>query len=127
MKIFDSNNSVWDQKVNFVDINNVGVGYDTAGQCCEWADWFISESEESEPRQSTEDFVDEDLEPYVFDPEYFEDLQGGNFDGGGMIRFKLVAESKPNLYLHIFNSHNGYYSHGFEVLKGEQVVKAGYL
>jgi hypothetical protein len=59
---------------------------------------------------------------YRFDPDYFEDViparskYGSNvLDEGGMVRFRLVAEGKPDLYLHLFNSHNGYYSHGFNV------------
>lgn len=37
MKIFDK-----DGKVNFVDENNVIVGYDTNQHCSEHAGWFIA-------------------------------------------------------------------------------------
>ena len=43
MKIFEGKESSWSDKVNFVDGNDVFVGYDLGQCCCENADWFISE------------------------------------------------------------------------------------
>lgn len=43
MKIFTKENSNWDSKVNFVDENNVVLGYDLSQDCCEHADWFIAD------------------------------------------------------------------------------------
>ena len=41
MKIFDGDFD----KVNFVDENNVFVGYDLLQDCCEDANWFIADRE----------------------------------------------------------------------------------
>ena len=129
MKIFDSNDGGWAQKVNFVDDNNVLVGYDMGQSCCERADWFITkeiattydyDGELSQPR---------DLDGWQFDPEFFQEVvleareHGYSaLDAGGMVAFKLV-KGKKVLYLHLFNSHNGYYGHGFTVTIGGKVVR----
>lgn len=67
------------------------------------------------------------LEDYIFDPTYFVEESGAQFDSGGMVRFKLVAPNMPDVFLHLFNAHNGYYSHGFEMLNGTEVIQDGHL
>jgi len=127
MKIFDSKEE-YDSKVNFVDENNVFVGYDQYQNCCENAGWYISDKEENVDRDwenpKEEKF---DLEDYRFDLTYFVEVPlEGEYAEGGLVRFKLVSVAQGcNLYLHIFNSHNGYYSHGFEVKDGEQQIRYG--
>lgn len=132
MKIFKDQEE-WYEKVNFVDKNNVLVGYDMGQSCCEHADWFISEEIIIE---GIEDYVGKEfeLEEYVFDkgymnsPDLVKDEDGySELDEGGIVVFKLIADSKPDLYLHIFNSHNGYYSHGFEFKDGDKVLRKGDL
>lgn len=120
MRIFENVES-FASKVNFVDENNVLVGYDTAPQCCEHADWFLCHDECNEPKARDNGlFTEEFLSQYKFDTTYFYEVtpakKGGYsvLDEGGMVRFKLVAYDNKPLYLHIFNVHNGYYSHGFE-------------
>lgn len=127
MKIIEHNEHSWDTKVNFIDEKNVFVGYDTSQTCCEYADWFISDKEEN-LIDGVEQYKIPDIEQYNFDSKYFETVNcGDKLDAGGMIRFKLVSEGKPNLYLHIFNSHNGYYGHGFEAKIGGQKWQEGTL
>lgn len=110
MKIFEELGS----KVNFVDDNNVFVGYDMDQCCCEDADWFISDMEEFSAYEEREQRNKYDLESYSFDKTYFVEIEEPKgTDEGGMVRFKLIGENKP-LYLHLYNSHNGYYSHGFK-------------
>jgi len=132
MKIFDKVDG-WVEKVNFVDANNVLVGYDTTQNCCEQAGWFISEKEDNEILETGI----YDLEPYSFDTSYFVEVEPkmhGNkdylyscLDSGSMVRFKLVAPNKADLFLHIYNSHNGYYSHGFISNINGKSWKEGYL
>ena len=44
MKIFNKlEKNGWGRKVNFVDENNVVLGYDMSQDCCERAGWFIAE------------------------------------------------------------------------------------
>lgn len=46
-----------------------------------------------------------------------------DLDAGRMVAFKLTALGKPDLFLHLYNAHNGYYGHGFEVKHGGEVVE----
>lgn len=48
-------------------------------------------------------------------------------DGGGAASFRLVSETGRDLFLTIFNFHNGYYSHGFEMTVGDESLLDGYL
>lgn len=115
MIIFDSNvDRFWGHRVNFVDDNNVFVGYDMDQSCCEYASWYISDDpvftlegdEKPEPTARV-------LESYVFDRDYMEDHDDGRLDEGGAVSFRLVSEGRPDLFLFLFNIHNGYYGHGF--------------
>ncbi len=47
-------------------------------------------------------------------------------DGGGMIIFRLVNGCEEK-FLHLYNVHNGYYSHGFEVKVGGKTTRDGSL
>lgn len=134
-----------DGKINFVDSNNVFVGYDMHQDCCEYADWFIL------PRPV--DFIPDnpishqpksiELENHVFDKEYFHqvnyakydpysslaDSKSNALDDGEMVIFKMTmafSDYDP-LYLHLFNCHNGYYGHGFEFKIGDEVEREGVL
>lgn len=118
MRVFDIENG-WNSKVNFVDENNVFVGFDTMQDCCEYADWFISDSiTEYDSFEGFEHFVEANkprlLQGYGFDASFFCSLTSGSLDCGEMVVFKLYHENSNPLYLHLFNCHNGYYGHGFE-------------
>lgn len=106
MKIFNK-----DRKVNFVDDNNVFVGFDNIYCCCEQFGWFISEQESD---KMDEPSYSGNMDDYNFDTEYFQDVDSPDiYDGGGMVRFRLQNNEGKELFLHLYNSHNGYYSHGF--------------
>jgi hypothetical protein len=107
MKIFTK-----DYKINFVDDNNVFVGYDIEQSCCEMADWFIFDRELDDIEVEAKKY---DIKQYMFDTNYFKCIDNPSFtEYGRMVRFKLISNSKPNLFLHLYNVHNGYYGHGFE-------------
>lgn len=128
MRIFENEKSSWDSKVNFVDDNDVYVGYDTSQCCCEHAGYFISDKIEHYNYEADYDQkVTPDVSDYFFDKDFFEDVESPDLDCGGMVAFKLKAEGKPDLYLHLFNSHNGYYGHGFVVKHSGEEVKSGGL
>lgn len=125
MKIFNKKGFI--DKVNFVDENNVFVGYDLQQDCCEEADWFIADRA-IDGIEDTEASMLEGLKPYRFDSDYFvEHNPGGDCDLGGIAIFRLVAPSQPDRYLHLYNSHNGYYCHGFEMKKGYRTLQSGLL
>lgn len=125
MKIFQPDGTRnWGNKVNFVDENNVFVGFNMDQDCCEYADWFISEH----PQNTYVNVGDKqhDVSQFVFDRAYFRQVDGGDFDGGGMVIFRL-HDGGRELFLHIFNAHNGYYGHGFEFTAGDEKIKEGVL
>ena len=128
MKVFDEEQG-WDSKTNFVDVNNVVVGWDTAQNCCEvWGNHFqLVEPLAYQADWPTDgvQFTAEQLEPYVFDPEYRQEYS--NEDEGRCAVFKLVGEGLPPLYLVLNNSHNGYYSHGFKMDKAGVTIHEGNL
>lgn len=126
MRIFNQEEP-WTSKVNFVDKNNVLVGYDLSQDCCEHADWFISDiSEDRFPPENLNQPTE--LDGYVFDtnwgiPDVFEHP---DLDMGGAIIFRLT-NGKDTKWLHLFNIHNGYYCHGFHVNYGDTIIKEGAL
>lgn len=125
MKILNDN-SKYGEHVNFIDNNDVFVGYDLSQGCCELADWYIAD--EIIPYSSDDaEHETPDVSDYVFSPDFFQDVPSSNLDEGGMVVFKLIADGKPDLYLHLFNCHNGYYGHGFEVKHGGEIVNSDTL
>lgn len=127
MKIFTGSESSWDEKVNFVDDSDVFVGYDMGQECCEHADWFIAEKITPYSYNDNHGIKAPDVAAYNFDKDFFQEVESDDLDLGGMVAFKLVADGKPDLYLHLFNCHNGYYGHGFEVKHGGETVRNDYL
>ena len=100
------------ERVNFIDRNNRFVGFDMESQCCENYGWVISETESDTPwnLESIPNAAERVL-TYVFNTDFGDK---GIKDGDGYVVFQLISAREPNLYLYLFNDHNGYYSHGFE-------------
>ena len=125
--IMNGMGDVWHEKVNFVDTDNVVLGYDTSVQCCEQAGWFISDTPIRDGSFWTElDELQVDMvkgtpvvmKNYSFDPTFMETLNGDSCgcDSGGMAIFRIVYKNNKiqgQKFLHIYNAHNGWYSHGF--------------
>ena len=133
MKIF-TQDAGWDSKVNFVDENNVLLGYDLGQCCCENADWFISDTVkvnklEGIPLDELATKIKDgvySMDGWVFDNEYFKEVEDYSlFDEGKMVIFRIVKDDQTR-FIHLFNCHNGYYGHGFEFVVGGN-KKNGYL
>ena len=125
MKVFNKNEGTWSSKVNFVDENNVMLGYDTDQCCCEHADWFISHKVENEIIERTEE--EPNLDGFSFDREFFREVENeSEFDEGSMAVFR-IENGTDEKFIHIFNCHNGYYGHGFDFKIGEETLREGYL
>ncbi len=125
MKVFEQNS-----KFNFVDENNVFVGYDAGQDCCEHASWFFSNKVEKGSIDDQEKEIPEGITKYRFDPEFFEQVSNpSDFDEGGMVVFRCVRPDgkKPDIYLHLFNCHNGYYGHGFKMTVDGKNLRDGCL
>ena len=104
MKIFNENEK-WSEKVNFVDENNVLVGYDLAQDCCENADYFMQREPQLDGYIKDGDTYTEDfLADFSFDTEYFEEVSSNDLEDGGMVIFKLDNEDEESIYLHLFNT-----------------------
>jgi len=133
MKIFDSKeHDFWCKKVNFADDKNVMIGYDMSQHCCENADWFIADKVADVMPETLSQ--ERDLEGYIFDKEFFKEItyiysEGSDWNAlyeGKMVVFRLINGDKEK-FLHLFNCHNGYYGHGFEMKIGEDKVQEGSL
>ena len=120
----------WSEKVNFTDKNDVFIGYDMEQSCCEDAGYFFSKEPEDAYSYREEKGLNEeglDLEGYIFDVNFFADVESSDLDEGEQVCFKLEKEGCEDIFLHLYNSHNGYYSHGFEAKIGGEVWKDGTL
>jgi hypothetical protein len=128
MKIFNKEGG-WERKVNFVDDNNVVLGYDLGQSCCEHADWFIADvpTIKTVDRNDTPDGTPSDMEGWNFDPNYLkQESNSREFDEGAMAIFRIVKGDQEK-FVHIFNSHNGYYGHGFTFQVGQNAPTEGGL
>jgi hypothetical protein len=134
MRYFCSSNSFWATKVNFVDDNNVLVGYDFAGNCCENFGWYIYDkvghTNGEDPVFSdsiNEKALNESLKEWTFDTAFFDRLTNDkSYDEENIAVFRLV-NGDNELFLHLYNSHNGYYHHGFDFSKDGTIIHTGSL
>jgi len=112
-----------DNKYNFIDKNDVLVGFDNDQQCCESFGWFYSNSR---PKSyDTAKITPKNLEAFNFDPDYVKTVNlGGERDG---VTFRLENDEGNVLYLTLHNAHNGYYSHGFTFENKNEIIKSGRL
>lgn len=123
MKVFETETKANERKVNFIDKNNLCVGYDMSQQCCEWADWFIAlkptKVSEDKKQEIESDVLPSAWESYVFD-------KGWIAYDCGVVMFRLF-HGDEELFLHLYNCHEGHYSHGFEFKDGDEIIDEGYL
>jgi len=121
MKIFNN-----DGKINFVDDNNVLIGFDNCQQCCESFGWFVCSNEPTEIVEE-ENAEGIETEGYQFDTNYFKELSLG----GGHLECEVaifrLGKDGSEIYLALYNSHNGYYSRGFDMSVGGETIVGSYL
>lgn len=122
MKIFDQVEP-WPSKVNFIDENNVVLGYDMEGQCCESFGWFITSTIRTKVPKKTPP-VPTHLNSWRFDTKFFKQIEIGKWGDETILVFRIIR-GKQSKYIHLYNCHNGYYAHGFEFAVGEKKIKEG--
>ncbi len=124
MKIFVSEGK-WSGKVNFVDKNNVLLGFDNDDDCCAHGGWFLSDNKEAWDEETFKEGP-MDLPGWVFDKEYFRDRANEieHRDADGAVQFRLVNGDKEK-FLTLYNHHNGYYSRGFEWTDNRNLIQEG--
>ena len=103
---------------NFVDKNNVFVGYDSHQDCCEFAWWAVTETlEQAETMEPKDGEWPDGMDEWVFDPTVFiemdEDETRFEYDIRAVFRLFKEDGSDDERWLVIGNEHNGYYVHGF--------------
>lgn len=128
MKIF-LNEASWGEKLNIIDENNVLVGYDFSGQCCEHYGFYVLDQPENFSdavnQEGSIESLNEELKDYKFDPSFHETKSEGYEGCIGV--FRAVCEGKPDKFICLFNYHNGYYGHGFDMSQGETILFKGCL
>lgn len=123
MKIFDRAG-----KINFVDENNVYLGYDMESQCCEDFGWFIADAQVSDVAGFEVGLI-EDLGDWRFDVDFFRhvDLCPAEYDIHNaertLVIFRIVCGDREK-FIHLYNLQTGYYSHGFTMNVGGEVMRA---
>ena len=116
-----------DGKTNFVDDNNVFVGYDMERSCCEYFGYVLTMSIPKDMNALCSDIEEEILEGYNFDKKFIKDLPNPEFyEMGGAKCFRLEKD-KEEAFLTIYNYHNGYYAHGFEFGGDGEIIEEGYV
>lgn len=126
-------------RVNFVDHNNLAVGYETESLCCEIAGWAFCKTIIS----NHEDFVKfklqkdnkiddkllaesifKDVPPVICSSEWEDDYRMAELDlschiYGDFVNFTIINENTgQEFYLVLYNLSNGYYSHNFTSFAG---------
>lgn len=100
----------WSSTVNFIDSNDNFVGFDDDHQCCEQFGWFFSRVPGVEDGTQDEASVG-----YVWDvqtPPYYP--AGYDDEEYARVSFRAVSTAGEVLWLTLYNSHDGCYSHGWE-------------
>jgi hypothetical protein len=120
MKTFEK-----DYKTNFVDDANVLVGFDNYQSCCENFGHFLSRKVPTKTDEGEEGI---DADGFNFDTKFFRSETPADeyFEDGGMVTFRLT-KGDEEIFLTLYNSHNGYYSHGFEMEVGGEKIHDGSL
>jgi len=119
-------------KVNFVDENNVFVGYDLGSRCCEHAGWCVLLNEDDFEKLTSLDVLSQptNFDGWQFDITYQrsieKDLDDIDDKDVFAVQFRMTKENKEQ-FLILFNAHNGYYDHGFVVKNEDEVIHKGRL
>ncbi len=109
-------------RINFVDKNNVLVGYAYEGY------YFIS------PNVENEVFDIENTSQLILDPDLIKEIKidafivkdGEMFSPYGYDEVSYVVFNLTNgKQLVLYNCHNGYYSHGFDVYREDKYIDSG--
>jgi hypothetical protein len=144
MKIFEK-----DSKINFVDDNNVFVGFDYSLDCSETFGWSLTRTFPTKCEKDVNSISPDDPERFRFNREYYTngidpdgfqfdreyctpaafDVEGVELDYRGAVAavvFRLL-KGEDEIFLMLWNTHNGYYHHGFDMTSGDEQLYEGWL
>lgn len=114
MKLFDKTNGPWDSKVNYVDAANRVLGYDMFRDCCESFGHGVFSSVRLVDRDTASEAHEIAAYSFANDEPTALKAPGEHDDAGGSVCFRICAAGLPDLFVILWNYHNGYYSHGFD-------------
>jgi hypothetical protein len=136
VKIVECKKGTYDHSINFVDERDTYVGYDLSQSCCEHASWRIVSKAgrvvaDGDEKLNLEQ-VNRELAPFKLDREFFEEGGGVDTSDGNWAKFRFYRKPEctyedAELFLVLYNCHNGYYGHGFVVEHGGEQVHEGGL
>jgi hypothetical protein len=121
-------------RVNFIDSNNVLVGFEAEQQCCEEFGYFILDKVDISKDHLTkkDNYIDAERSTieypgYLFDQDFLYTVgySSCGYEDTQVAVFRLTNDDDKELFLHIFNTHNGYYSHGFFMDQNGEEIKSG--
>lgn len=116
-------------RINFVDKNNVFVGFDFTSDCCEYFGYVfvkvLPEVVNGNKTKGSVELSELELKDFNFDVNFNKDLSV--YSEGEATSFRLVNNLNEEIYLILFNHHNGYYGHGFEMKDNEKLIFDGCL
>lgn len=110
MKVFNYGGSI-----NFIDENDVFLGYELSTSCSEFADYklFYDRKGKKEVTYKNYDELNDILDGYFFDITFMVSFYDDKNTKSNIALFRLINESNNSIYLGLSNRHNGYYVHGF--------------
>jgi len=122
MKIFEKNN-----KVNFIDENNLLLGYNLEQDCCEDAGWFVADCLVSKTKFEGDSLsaLADDWSGWLFDPDFFKEVEDEDCDNY-VVAFRISKDGEEK-FIHLYNVHNGYYSHNFHFSENAITIKDSYI
>lgn len=124
MKLFEDENS-W----NWVDENNVVLGFRNSSQCCEQFGYcYFAKEPTDDISLKDEEAIIDSLDDFVFDNSYYTFLHNSSSNCGGYVAFRIVNKNtNETVYLTIYNHHNGWYSHGFQFKHKNDIIIEGII
>jgi hypothetical protein len=109
-------------RTNFVDENNVVLGWESASICCENHHWAVrtamTDGQVVVQSQHGNEEVIVDLDGWVFDPTFVKHerwSQEDDVNSTYVVWFKIVNKEGVENFILLQNTQNGYYSHGFKL------------
>lgn len=112
-----------ERNVNFVDSNNVLVGYDMNRDCCEEFGYYFTKDVPKGRSESGDNNDDKIIEPDISNFN-FDTTTGVVEDLDSCVYFKL-DDGTNTIYLVFYNYHNGYYAHGWDFVIDEDNLEKG--
>lgn len=112
MKVFHYSGSI-----NFIDENDVFLGYVLEQSCNERSDFNISWDRKFKKKIEYKDVseLDSILDGYLFDTHFMLKYYDSKNTDRAYAIFRLKKNGEKNIYISLSNQHNGYYSHGFSL------------